>query len=47
MECELCKVKYVGKAETASNITLNNHRKDANNPKSIPADLYFRNLGTH
>ena len=45
MECELCKVKYVEKAETASNITLNNHRKDVNNPKSIPADLHFRKPG--
>ena len=36
MECALCKVQYVGKAETALNIKLNNHRKDENNPKSIP-----------
>ena len=45
MECELCEVQYVGKAETAFNIRLNNHRKDINNPKSIPADLHFRKLG--
>ena len=27
------------------NIRLNNHRKDVNNPKSIPADLHFRKSG--
>ena len=42
MECALCKVQYVWKAETAFNIRLNNHRKDLNNAKSIPADLHFR-----
>ena len=42
MECAYCRVQYVGKAETAFNIRLNNHRKDVNNPKSIPADLHFR-----
>ena len=47
MECALCKIQYVGKAETAFNIRLNNHRKDVNNPKSIPADLHFRKPGTH
>ena len=41
----LCKILYVGKAETAFNIRLNNHRKDANNPKSIPADFHFRKPG--
>ena len=45
MECALCKVQYVGKAETTFNIRLNNHRKDVNNPKSIPADLHFRKPG--
>ena len=45
MECALCKIQYVGKAETAFNIRLNNHRKDVNNPKSIPADLNFRKPG--
>ena len=45
MECASCKVQYVGQAETAFNIRLNNHRKNVNNPKSIPADLYFRKLG--
>ena len=45
MECSLCKSKYVGKAETAFNIRLNNHRKDVNNPKSIPADFHLRKPG--
>ena len=45
MECALCKVQYVGKAETTFNIRLNNHRKDVNNPKSIPADFNFRKPG--
>ena len=44
MECMLCEVQYVGKSETAFNIRLNNHRKDVNNPKSIPVDLHFRKL---
>ena len=38
MECKLCKVQYVGKAETAFNIRLNNYSKDVSSPKSIPAD---------
>ena len=33
LECELCKIQEVGKAETAFNIRLNNHRKDVKNPK--------------
>ena len=45
MECALCKIQYVGKAETAFNIRLNNHGKDVNNPKSIPADFHFRKPG--
>ena len=45
MECALCKVQYVGKAERAFNVRLNNHRKDVDNPKSIPADLHFRKPG--
>ena len=44
MECTLCKIQYVGKAETTFNIRLNNHRKDANgnNPKAIPASIHFK-----
>ena len=45
MECALCKVQYAGKAQTTFNIRLNNHRKDVNNPKSILADLHFREPG--
>ena len=45
MECALCKVQYVEKAEKAFNIRLNNHRKYATNPKSIPADMHFRKPG--
>ena len=45
IEYTLCKIQYVGKAETAFNIRLNNHRKDVNNPKSIPADFHFRKPG--
>ena len=39
MECAFCKVQYVGKAEIAFNIRLNNLRKNVNNPKSIPAPI--------
>ena len=45
MECALSKVQYTEKAERAFNIGLNNHRKDVNNPKSIPDDLHFRKPG--
>ena len=41
LECELCKIQYVGKAETAFNIRLNNHRKDVKDPKAIPVDKHF------
>ena len=44
MECTLCKKQYVGKAETAFNILLNNHRDDVKNPhpKTILACKHFR-----
>ena len=47
MECTLCKLQYIGKAETPFNIRLNNHRKDAtgNNPKAIPASMHFKQPG--
>ena len=38
----IIQIQYVGKAETAFNIRLNNHRKDVNNPKSIPAKFHLR-----
>ena len=46
MECTLCKIHYVGKAETPFNIRPNNHRKDANgnNPKVIPASIHSKQL---
>ena len=42
MECILCKIQYVGKSETPFNLRLNNHRKDVNNPKAIPACNHCR-----
>ena len=47
MECTLCKIQFVGKAEIPFNIPLNNHRKDANgsNPKAIPASIHFKQTG--
>ena len=45
VECPLCNVQYVGKAETAFNVSLNNCTKDVNNPKSILANLHFRKPG--
>ena len=45
MECELCKIQYVGKAEAAFNMILNNYRKEVNNPKSILVDFHFRKPG--
>ena len=45
IECALCKIRYLAKAEIAFNIRLNNHRKDVNNAKSIPADFHFRKSG--
>ena len=45
LECTLCNIQYVGKSETSFNIRLNNHRKDVNNPKAIPACLHFKKEG--
>ena len=47
MECNLCKIQYVGKAETPFNVRLNNHQKDANgnSPKAIPASIHFKQPG--
>ena len=44
MECTLYK-QYVGKAETAFNIRLNNHRKDTMNPNAILACRHFQKQG--
>ena len=45
LECKLSKIQYVGKAETAFNLRLNNHRKDVKDPKAIPADKHFSQTG--
>ena len=45
MECTLCNKQYVGKAETAFNIRLNNHRKDTKNSNAILACRHFQKQG--
>ena len=45
MECILCKMHYVGKAETAFNLRLNNHREGAKKPNSILACKHFQEQG--
>ena len=45
LECKLSKIQYVGKAETAFNMQLNNQRKDVKDPKAIPADKHFNQTG--
>ena len=45
MECILCKMQDVGKAETAFNLRLNNHRKDTKKPNSILACKHFQEKG--
>ena len=45
IECILCKIQYVGKAGTAFNLRLNNHRKDTKNPNSILACKHFQEQG--
>ena len=45
MECILCQVQYVGKAESAFNLRLNNHRKDTKQPNSILACKHFQKQG--
>ena len=42
MECILCKIQYIGKSETPFNLRLQNHRKDINSPKAIPACNHFK-----
>ena len=44
-ECVLWKIHYVVKSETPFNLRLNNHRKDVNNPKVIPACKHFKIQG--
>ena len=38
LECKLCKIQYVGKAEKDFNIRLNNHRTDAKDPNGTTID---------
>ena len=45
MECILCNMQYVGKAETAFNLRLNNHRKDTKKPNSNIACKHFQEQG--
>ena len=42
MECMLCKMQYVGKADTGFNLRLNNHKKDTKNPNAILACKHFQ-----
>ena len=42
MDCTLCNKQYVGKAETAFNIRVNNHRKDTKEPNAILACINFQ-----
>ena len=42
MECTLCKIQYVGKAETSFNVRLNNLREDTKKPNSF---LHFQKQG--
>ena len=42
IECTLCNKQYVGKAQTAFNIRLNNHRKDTKNPNKIQPCRHFQ-----
>ena len=45
MECILCKMQYVGKAKTAFNLRLNNHRKDTKKSNSILVCKHFQGKG--
>ena len=47
MECILLKIQYVGISETPFNLRLNNHQKDVNNPKAIPAYHHFKKTQSH
>ena len=44
-ECILCKLQYVGKAETAFNLRLNDHRKDTKKPNAILAPKHCQHKG--
>ena len=41
MDCSKCHKQYVGKAQTAFNLRLNNHCKDVRRTDTIRADRHF------
>ena len=41
LQCYICKIQYVGKAETLFNNRPNNRRKYVKNPKAISACKHF------
>ena len=45
MECTLCNKQYLGNAETAFNIRLNNHRKDTKDLNAILTCTHFEQQG--
>ena len=45
MECILYKIQYIWKPKTLFNLRLNNHRKDASNPKAIPTCNHIKIRG--
>ena len=47
LECQICKIQYVGKTETPFNVRLNNHRSNALHQKedTIPTCKHFNNEG--
>ena len=47
MDYILSKIQYIGESKTPFNMRLNNHRKDVNNPKAIPACNHGHNFMKH
>ena len=45
MQCTLCNMQYVGKAETVFNLRLNNHKKGTKKSNSILACKHFQEKG--
>ena len=45
MESTLCNMQYVRKTDTAFNLRLNNHRKNAKKPNSYLAFTHFQGKG--
>ena len=41
MDCSKCHKQYVGKAQAAFNLRLNNHHKDVRRIDAIRADRHF------